>query len=463
MGIFNRSSYEGVLVAQAHPEILEHQHLPPETAHGHELLVQRYGDINTFERHRRSDGARIVPCFLNVSGDEQNKLLLEQLDLRLPEVDDEERVTVGAARRVLLAEWSLVTKHLVSRGPGKATRYGGLGCVPSLASWVGWRLGRKPVVGRASPVVIIGSERSEIGLPAAMEVLREGGGALDAVEAAVRRCEDNRADHYVGTGGLPNARGDVELDASLMIGSTRAFGAVAAVKGFPNPISIARAVLERLPQHCLLVGEGAELFAEENGFERAELLTPESRRMFRDALGPSSASVEGERTRATTGDENYRRSAVEIVDRLAPHDGPWGKINVIALDRSGQMCVGVSTSGYPWKYPGRVGDSALPGAGNYCDVRFGGAACTGRGEMSMRVVGARGIVADLARAVDPSQACRAMLADAATLEDSFAAELRALALTPDGRHGGAAGQPGSFYAVMYPSSTEPEVHPRIVL
>ena len=94
-----------------------------------------------------------------------------------------------------------------------------------------------------------------------MEVLARGGSALDAVEAAMRRCEDNLDDHYVGTGGLPNAQGVVELDASLMIGSSRQFGAVGALKGYPNPISVARAVLERLPQHSLLVGEGAALFA----------------------------------------------------------------------------------------------------------------------------------------------------------------------------------------------------------
>jgi isoaspartyl peptidase/L-asparaginase-like protein (Ntn-hydrolase superfamily) len=311
--------------------------------------------------------------------------------------------------------------------------------------------------------IIIGSERSEIGLPAAMEILGGGGSALDAVEAALRRCEDNTADHYVGTGGLPNARGEVELDASLMIGSTRAFAAVGAVRGFPNPISIARAVLERLPQHSLLVGEGAELFAEENGFERAELLTEEARAMYMNALRPSAESVEGEQTRATTGDFRYRRATAELFRRFAPHDGPWGTINVIALDSSGEMVVGVSTSGYPWKYPGRVGDSAVPGAGNYCDVRFGGAACTGRGEMSMRVLGARAIVADLSRGVEPAAACRAMLTDAATLVDPFASELRALCLTPDGRHGGASGQSGSTYSVMTSSSSAPELRPRSVV
>jgi isoaspartyl peptidase/L-asparaginase-like protein (Ntn-hydrolase superfamily) len=311
--------------------------------------------------------------------------------------------------------------------------------------------------------VIVGSERSEVGLPSGMTLLRQGASALDAVEAALRRCEDNEADHYVGTGGLPNARGEVELDASVMLGSSRAFGAVGGVRGYPNPISIARAVLERLPQHCLLVGEGAELFAAECGFERAELLTAEAKRLYVEALDAPDESVEGEDTRATPGDRRYRETTRALMRRFAPHDGPWGTINVIALDAAGELCVGVSTSGYPWKYPGRVGDSALPGAGNYCDLRYGGAACTGRGEMAMRATGARRIVDLLAAGADPAQACREMLADARSLPDPFAAELRALALTPDGRHGGAAGQLGSVYAVMTADAETPELLPRQVV
>jgi beta-aspartyl-peptidase (threonine type) len=178
-----------------------------------------------------------------------------------------------------------------------------------------------------SPIVIIGSQRSEAGLPAGMDVLRAGGTALDAVEAAMWRCEDNGDDHYVGTGGLPNAQGVVELDAAVMVGSTRAFGGVGAVRGYPHPISIARAVLEQLPQHCLLVGEGAELFADEQGFKRAELLTEESARLFRTSLALADGG-DSETARVTPENEAYRTTALELVRRLAPHDGPWGTINV---------------------------------------------------------------------------------------------------------------------------------------
>jgi beta-aspartyl-peptidase (threonine type) len=309
---------------------------------------------------------------------------------------------------------------------------------------------------------MIGSERSEVGLPAGMAVLRAGGSALDAVEVALRCCEDNRADHYVGTGGLPNARGEVELDASIMVGSTRAFGAVGALRGYPNPISVARAVLEKLPQHALLVGDGAALFAEECGFARADLLTDDARRLWRETLLTADDAVEGENTDATAGDLAYRRAALDLVRRLAPHEGPWGTINVIALDRAGELVCGVSTSGYPYKYPGRVGDSAIPGAGNYCDLRYGAAACTGRGELSMRASGARAVVEQLARGAEPGAACATMLADAGSLPDPFHAELRVLALTPDGRHGAAAGQSGSVYAVLTAESHEPLLVPRTV-
>ena len=299
---------------------------------------------------------------------------------------------------------------------------------------------------------MIASERGEVGLAAGIALLRDGASAMDAVEAAIRMVESNEADHFVGVGGLPNLLGEVELDASIMDGATRRAGAVAAVKGFPHPISIARAVCERLPQHLLLVGAGAEQFADEVGIERGETLTDEARQMWRDGLSP--AGLERAERLQGSGEVAYRQQALDRLRAMSPPDGPWGTVNVIGLDAAGNLVVGVSTSGYPWKYPGRVGDSALIGSGNYCDNSIGGAACTGRGELAIRGNTARSVLLGLAAGHDPVKACCEALAETVTLPDEFRAPLQALCLTPDGRHGGASTRAGSTYGVMTASDDD---------
>lgn len=269
---------------------------------------------------------------------------------------------------------------------------------------------------------------------------------MDAVETAVRAAEANEADHYVGVGGLPNLLGEVELDASIMDGETRRAGAVAAVTGFPHPISIARAVCDRLPQHLLLVGAGAERFADEAGIARGRTLTDEARQLWRDGLEP--AGLDAVQAQHGEGEVAYRRQVIERLAAMAPPSGPWGTVNVLALDAAGNLAVGVSTSGYPWKYPGRVGDSAVIGAGNYCDNRVGAAACTGRGELAIRASTARCVLLALQAGRGPADACAVALAETAELPDEYRSPLQALCLTPDGRHGGASTRPGSTYSVM---------------
>jgi isoaspartyl peptidase/L-asparaginase-like protein (Ntn-hydrolase superfamily) len=292
---------------------------------------------------------------------------------------------------------------------------------------------------------MIASEGGEVGLAAGVTLLRAGASALDAVEAAIRVVESNEADHHVGVGGLPNLLGVVELDASIMDGATRRAGAVAAVTGFPHPISIARAVCDRLPQHLLLVGAGAERFADEVGIERGPTLTDEALRIWRDGL--SAAGIEGAEAKFGPGESAYRRQALEWIASMAP-PGVSGTVNVLARDAAGNLAAGVSTSGYPWKYPGRVGDSAIIGAGNYCDNRVGAAACTGRGELVIRATTARSVLRALAAGADPAQACAEALAETLDLPDEFRTPLNALCLTPDGRHGGASIAVGASYSVM---------------
>jgi isoaspartyl peptidase/L-asparaginase-like protein (Ntn-hydrolase superfamily) len=305
---------------------------------------------------------------------------------------------------------------------------------------------------------MIASERGEVGLAAGVDLLRAGASAMDAVEAAVRVVESNEADHYVGVGGLPNMLGAVELDASIMDGATRRAGAVAAVSGFPHPISIARAVCERLPEHLLLVGAGAERFADEAGIERGATLTDEAVRIWREGL--SAAGIDVAAARNGPGERAYRERVLERLKSMPAPGGPWGTVNVLALDAAGNLAVGVSTSGYPWKYPGRVGDSAIIGAGNYCDNAVGGAACTGRGELAIRGTTARSVLRELAAGASPEDACAAGLAETLQLPDEFRTPLQALCLAPDGRHGGASTIAGASYAVMTADDESFEVRKR---
>jgi len=298
---------------------------------------------------------------------------------------------------------------------------------------------------------MIASERGEVGLAAGIGLLRAGASALDAVEAAIRVVEADEDNHTVGVGGLPNLLGQVELDASIMDGATRQAGAVAAVTGFPHPISIARAVCERLPQHLLLVGAGAERFADEVGIERGPTLTDEARRRWRDGL--SAAGIESAEARFGPGERAYRQQVIERLASMGVPDGPWDTVNVLALDAAGNLAAGVSTSGYPWKYPGRVSDSAIIGAGNYCDNAVGAAACTGRGELAIRGTTARSVLHALAADGDPAKACAGALAQTLDLPDEFRSPLQALCLTPDGRHGGASTLPGATYSVMTAQDT----------
>jgi isoaspartyl peptidase/L-asparaginase-like protein (Ntn-hydrolase superfamily) len=299
---------------------------------------------------------------------------------------------------------------------------------------------------------MIASERGEVGLDAGIDVLRAGGSALDAVEAAVRVVEANEDDHYVGVGGLPNLLGVVELDAGMMDGATRRAGAVASVTGFPHPITIARAVMERLPQHLLLVGAGAERFADEVGIERGETLTAEAERLWREGLQPSG--LQDAEEWGSEGETRYRKEALARITAMAAPSNPYGTVNVLALDGGGSLAVGVSTSGYPWKFPGRVGDSPLVGAGLYCDNRVGGAACTGRGELAIRGVTARTVVQHLSAGHQPAEACLAALRETLDLADDFRAPLQTLCLLPDGRHGGASTKAGATYAVMTTADDE---------
>ncbi|MBR8700836.1 MULTISPECIES: N(4)-(beta-N-acetylglucosaminyl)-L-asparaginase [unclassified Fusobacterium] len=190
------------------------------------------------------------------------------------------------------------------------------------------------------------------------EILAENGKCQDAVEKAIMQVEDYPFYKSVGYGGLPNEECQVELDAAFMDGKTLSIGAVAGIRDFKNPVSIARK-LSHDRFNIFLVGEGAEAYAHKNGFERKNMLT--------------------ERAKKT-----WEKRKEEIYEKhLSPYDG-HDTVCMIALDKDRDMAVATSTSGLFMKKKGRVGDSPVSGSGFYVDNEIGGAAATGLGEDIMK-------------------------------------------------------------------------------
>jgi L-asparaginase / beta-aspartyl-peptidase len=304
-------------------------------------------------------------------------------------------------------------------------------------------------------MLVVASTNGRVGIKDAVQVLTGGGSALDAVEAGIKPVELDVHDQSVGVGGLPNMLGQVELDASIMDGGSRAAGAVGALQGYAHPISVARKVMELLP-HVFLVGEGAARFADECGFPQQELLTAAAEAAWRRRLAEPPASEPGmQRYYATMRRLHERVSAA--VDPAIPNE----TVNFLALDADGHLAVGVSTSGWPWKYPGRLGDSPVIGAGNYADDRYGAAACTGRGELAIRACTAFATVLHMRAGLSPDDACAAALRDVLTLDDPYAGPFNIVALDPAGRPGAASNRPDSGYITLAPGQPEPVTRPRV--
>ncbi len=273
---------------------------------------------------------------------------------------------------------------------------------------------------------VVASTNGDVGIVASVEVLRGGGSALEAVLAGLRAVEANPDDHSVGYSGLPNMLGEVELDASVMVGAGRRAGSVAAVKNYQEAGDLAAVVMEHLP-HVLIAGEGAARLAAESGFQSRNLLSPAS-----EAVWKSRLSNDDEDPRYDRYMEKMREIVASVSSDPQLVEPPHGTVNFLCQDREGRLASGVSTSGWAWKYPGRVGDSPIIGAGNYCDDRYGAAACTGRGEMAQRALTAHSVVTNMKFGMSIEEAVADALLDLRTLDDPFASEMNIVALSAAG-------------------------------
>ena len=331
---------------------------------------------------------------------------------------------MSISRRTFLGSGAAAAAGLATASPGAAE---------SLATLIGADATRA-VQGRA---VVIASANGIRGVAKAYQMLGTGADPLDAAIEGVKIQELDPEDDSVGLGGLPNADGVVQLDASCMHGPTRRAGAVGALEGIATPSLVAKAIMDHT-DHIMLVGEGAKRFALSMGFTEQNLLTEKSRQewlRWRSRLNPNDNWIEQE-----------EKAAVRQTT---------GTINMNAVTARGDIGSVTTTSGLSWKIPGRVGDSPIIGAGQYCDNGVGAAGSTGRGEANIKVCGAFLTVEFMRQGMAPEQAClktleRVVAATEPRLLDDRGRprfNLNFYAVTKDGRYGAASIWSGAQFAV----------------
>jgi isoaspartyl peptidase/L-asparaginase-like protein (Ntn-hydrolase superfamily) len=294
----------------------------------------------------------------------------------------------------------------------------------SVGSLVGFKASAKNLYSNdvKKPIVISTWEHGIPANEAAWKILGNAGSSIDAVEAGVKIPEADPTIKSVGYGGYPDADGRVTLDACIM-DHRQQCGSVACLEHIMHPISVARLVMEKT-RHVMLVGEGALQFALLNGFEKENLLTPESLKEWEDMM------------RQQTG----RKDLINIEN----HD----TIGMVALDAEGNLSGACTTSGAATKMHGRVGDSPIIGAGLFVDNAVGAVCATGLGEEVIKQAGSAMVVELMRGGMDPGKACEEIvrrIVKANSGQKDF--QVGFLALRKDGAYGAFAINAGFNFAV----------------
>lgn len=263
------------------------------------------------------------------------------------------------------------------------------------------------------------------GFETSVDLLKQGQGSIDAMVGGIARVEREARVRSVGYGGWPNMIGEMEFDAGVMDGTTRDVGAVGAVPGTLPVSRLAHEVMKHLP-HVMLTGPGARRFATERGFEVDEVLHPDSKRVWWERLQKEMTPEQ----LAAFPDIPLAPLSNTITDPERVRD------TTVFLGRDAGDNIGVvtSTSGWAWKYPGRLGDSPIPGAGFYADSRYGAAACTHTGEMTMRCGTSRSIVLALRLGHGLEDAVKLAVEELAELKTGFLAGVVIHAMDAKGNH-----------------------------
>ncbi|MGC8844860.1 MAG: N(4)-(beta-N-acetylglucosaminyl)-L-asparaginase [Candidatus Hydrogenedens sp.] len=288
------------------------------------------------------------------------------------------------------------------------------------------------------------------GVEKSVELLKNKVDAIRAIIEGIKLVEMNPEIHTVGANSLPNLLGQLELDSAVMDGNTRRSGAVGALKGFKHPVEIAYHVMTDT-EHEILVGNGAERFAEEIGAERYVNEMEHTQTTWKEYL---SSILDKEQQKDFPN--------IRLLDIKTKPDDPEKLFDTtvyLAQDYSGRIATATSTSGLPWKYPGRLGDSPIIGAGSYADSRYGACACTHTGEMTIRAGTARSVVLYLKMGLNLSDAVYEAIMDLAELKTGLINAVTVHAMDNKGNYKVVGLNPNKEvkYLVWYPDIKEPQV------
>jgi len=320
--------------------------------------------------------------------------------------------------------------------------------------------------GRATRPIIVGSANGhasrnaagKTGVQVAMDMMNAGGDPLDAAIAGVTIVELDPEDQSVGLGGLPNEEGVVQLDASCMHGPTRRAGSVACLEDIATAAQVAKAVMDHT-DHVMLVGADAKRFAVKMGFKTQNLLTEASREdwlIWKSRQNANDVWLDRDTTKVVPRPPVRPPQEFGHLwrdDRGTPFT--YGTINLCAVNARGDIGSVTTTSGRSWKIPGRVGDSPIIGAGQYCDNTVGAAGSTGRGEACIKACASFLTVELMRQGKSPEQALLEVLQRVVAMTESRLLDrngrplfdLEFYAVNKNGQYAGASAYEGSRFAV----------------
>lgn len=274
-------------------------------------------------------------------------------------------------------------------------------------------------------MLLLANYEGRSGTELSAQLLAKNENGLRAIIEGIKIVEANPDIHTVGMSSWPNILGELQLDASVMDGNTRRTGSVGALRGYLHPVEIAYRIMTDI-NHEILVGVGAERFAHEIG------ATP-----YKNETDISINAWHKHLDNSLTAEQKKDFPNVRLLDIKSEAIDPEKMFDTtvyMSIDHEKRISSATSTSGWGWKYPGRLGDSPIIGAGSYADSRYGACACTHTGEMSIRAGTARSVVLYLKMGLSVVDAVYEAAQDLADLKTGYLDEVTIHAIDKDGNY-----------------------------